>query len=184
MAVGQVAQRGDHEAERELRDRNGVASGRPRDRNPASACGLEIEVVDPDSPLVQEFETSRRAQHIAVHADLSGDCVIGVGDDLLEVFVSARRSMRENHSFGEQLAQPLRRGLADGIENNDRFCHGTRGMVVGGGYGRSIRWKSERRRGRGRRRWRRACRRLASKPLQSACRHPRTRQRSCRRRCA
>ena len=64
----------------------------------------------PTPHLCSSFSFARGAQHVAADADLAGDGVVGLGDDLLEMLIAARGAMGEDEAGRQQRAQALGAG--------------------------------------------------------------------------
>ena len=142
MAPGQVAQQADHQAEGEFGDRHRIAAGGARHDHALGAGGVEIEIVDADTPFVQQPGARRRRQQGGVDGDLAGDDEIRLGDDLLQMRGVAVLRMLELHALRQQPAHAGRGLGGDRIEHDDLAGH-TCGLVPVG-RGGCILWHRRR----------------------------------------
>ena len=74
---------------------------------PSSRAVSRSRLSTPTPHLCSSFSLRRGAQHLAADADLAGDGVVGVGDDLLHVIVAARGAVGEHEARRQQRAQPV-----------------------------------------------------------------------------
>jgi hypothetical protein len=134
MAEADIAQRREHQSEREFGDRHGVAAGGAGDLDAELLRRGDVDIVDADAPFMEQLQLLRGAQHIGGNADLAGDGVVGLGDDLLHVLVAARRAVGQ-HETGRQQRAQLHGAVGRGhVEQNDGFGHGQ------GSGRRRVRW--------------------------------------------
>ena len=124
MAVADIAQRREHQPDREFGDGEGVATGGARDPDAELLRRSRIDVVDADAPFVQQLQLFGGAQHLAGDGDLAGDGIVCVGDDLFHVLVTARGAMGQDEARRQQRAQ-LVGALGGGqVEEDDGLGHG------------------------------------------------------------
>ena len=76
-----MAHAGDGQSEGEFRHRQCIAAGGACDGQPQRPGGLEVEIIDADTPFVQQFEPFARPHQRGRHRDLTGDGVVGFRDD-------------------------------------------------------------------------------------------------------